>query len=56
LLDPQGELRPINSLDMVDLVVSLEQAVNKMIDPLELRAENFNSIADVSAMMLRVLG
>ena len=50
-MDPRGQLQPLDSVSVIDLVTALEQASGLQFPMPDLRPEHFESLQSVSAFM-----
>jgi acyl carrier protein len=56
LLDEAGALRPLDSIQMIELVVVLEETLGVQIPTSNLRFESFTSLAVLETMLAEVVG
>jgi acyl carrier protein len=51
VLQPDGELKPIDSLDLVNLMAELETAMHREIPADAVTLENFSSVSSLAALV-----
>lgn len=56
LLDAAGALRPLDSVQVIELVVVLEETLGVQIPTSNLRFETFTSLAALQAMLAELVG
>ena len=54
LIDPSGELLPLDSLALLDLVESLEQATQLLIPTASLRGQQFASVDAIASLLAQL--
>jgi hypothetical protein len=51
LLDPSGNLKPLDSLQVIDFIMELEKEASIQIPNMRLRAESFASLGAVTELL-----